>query len=393
MGGDAGSGGIKEQGKEVAGTAAQQGKEVAGTAAQQGKEVAGTAAQQGKEVASTAVAGAQQVAGEAKREIADVARTATEEIRGLVGQVSGELRTQATSQTDRLAEGLRTLSTQLQGAASGQPLEAGPVKDLARQAGTTFEQLSSRLQSGGVDGVVQDVSTFARRKPGLFLAVRRPPASSPVACSVAPRRRASRAGRRSPEEHPGQRRQHEHRRLRDDHVPAAHQHLRTARERAGHRRRRHRRRHDRPRARRRAIQPDRGSPLMSDQYNGPDLRVEPKAPDRSLGELFAEMANEMGDLVRTEIELAKTETKEEVTKAGKAGGMFAGAGLEAYFVLLFLSLALAFLLDEWIARPLAFLIVAVLHGIVAYVLYSKGRAQMKQVQPIPQTVGSIKENT
>jgi len=171
MGGDAGSGGIKEQGKEVAGTAAQQGKEVAGTAAQQGKEVAGTAAQQGKEVASTAVAGAQQVAGEAKREIADVARTATEEIRGLVGQVSGELRTQATSQTDRLAEGLRTLSTQLQGAASGQPLEAGPVKDLARQAGTTFEQLSSRLQSGGVDGVVQDVSTFARRKPGLFLAV------------------------------------------------------------------------------------------------------------------------------------------------------------------------------------------------------------------------------
>jgi len=45
------------------------------------------------------------------------------------------------------------------------------------------------------------------------------------------------------------------------------------------------------------------------------------------------------------------------------------------------------------ARPLAFAIVAVLHGIVAFVLYSKGRAQMQQVQPIPQTVGSIKENT
>jgi F0F1-type ATP synthase assembly protein I len=133
---------------------------------------------------------------------------------------------------------------------------------------------------------------------------------------------------------------------------------------------------------------------MSDQYgDGPDLRVEPKAPDRSLGELFAEMATEMGDLVRTEIELAKTETKEEVTKAGKAGGMFAGAGLEAYFMLLFLSVALAYLLDAVMARPLAFLIVALLHGIVAYVLYSKGRAQMKQVQPIPQTVGSIKENT
>lgn len=132
---------------------------------------------------------------------------------------------------------------------------------------------------------------------------------------------------------------------------------------------------------------------MSGQLDGPDLRVEPKAADRSLGELFAEMATEMGDLVRTELELAKTETKEEVAKAGKAGGMFAGAGLEGYFALLFLSVALAYLLDAVLARPLAFAIVAVLHAIVGFILYSKGRAQMKQVQPIPQTVGSIKENT
>lgn len=151
--------GVKEQGKQVAGAAAEQGKEVAGTAAEQGKQVAGTAA-----------AGAQQVAGEAAREIKDVARTATEEVRGLVSQVGGELQTQAATQTDRLAEGLRTLSGQLQKAASGQPLEAGPVRDLASQAGTTFDQLSSRLSEGGVDGLVQDVSTFARRRPGLFLA-------------------------------------------------------------------------------------------------------------------------------------------------------------------------------------------------------------------------------
>ena len=133
--------------------------------------------------------------------------------------------------------------------------------------------------------------------------------------------------------------------------------------------------------------------MSTGQFDEPDLRVEPKAAERSLGELFAEMAGEMGDLVRTEIELAKTETKEEVTKAGKAGGMFAGAGLEAYFTLLFLSVALAYLLDAVMARPLAFAIVAVLHAIVGFILYSKGRAQMKQVQPIPQTVESIKENT
>ncbi len=156
-------------GGEAAGVK-EQGKQVAGAAAEQGKEVAGTAAEQGKQVASTAAAGAQQVAGEAAREIQDVARTATEEIRGLVGQVGGELQTQAATQTDRLAQGLRTLSGQLQDAASGKPLEAGPVRDLASQAGSTFDQLSSRLSNGGVDGIVQDVSSFARRRPGVFLA-------------------------------------------------------------------------------------------------------------------------------------------------------------------------------------------------------------------------------
>lgn len=148
----------------------EQGKQVAGAAAEQGKEVAGTAAEQGKQVAGAAAAGASQVAGEAAREIKDVAQTAADEVRGLVSQVGGELQSQASTQTDRLAEGLRTLSGQLRKAGSGQALEAGPVRDLAQQAGSTFDQLSTRLSEGGVDGVLHDVSTFARRRPGVFLA-------------------------------------------------------------------------------------------------------------------------------------------------------------------------------------------------------------------------------
>ncbi len=159
-----------QQGKEVAGTAAEQGKEVAGTAAEQGKEVAGTAAEQGKEVVQTAAAGAQEVAGEAVREIKDVARTATDEARRLVDQTTGELKSQASTQTDRIAEGLHSLSSQLQRAASGQPLEDGPVRDLAKQAGSTVDDLARRLSDGGIEGVGRDVSDFARRRPGAFLA-------------------------------------------------------------------------------------------------------------------------------------------------------------------------------------------------------------------------------
>ena len=131
---------------------------------------------------------------------------------------------------------------------------------------------------------------------------------------------------------------------------------------------------------------------MAPEADGPDLRVEPKEPDKSLGELFGDLTGSLGDLVRTEIELAKTETKEEVSRAGKAGGMFAGAGLEAYLMLLFLSFALAWLLDGVMPRALAFAIVAVLHGIVAYVLYRTGRQKLAEVQGMPQTVGSLKED-
>jgi hypothetical protein len=121
-------------------------------------------------VASTAVEGARDVVGEAKREVTDVARTATDEARRLFSEVSGEFRSQAGGQTDKLAEGLRTLSSQLQSAASGQPLDQGVVRDFASQAGSRVEQVAERLSSGGLEGVVDDVTRFARRRPGMFLA-------------------------------------------------------------------------------------------------------------------------------------------------------------------------------------------------------------------------------
>lgn len=144
-------------------------KEVAGAAAEQGKHVAGTAVEQGKEVAQTATDDARQVADRATAEVTDVVRAATDEARRMVGQVGGEARTQADSQAERLAEGLRGIAGQLQAAASGQPLEAGPVRDLADQAGAKVDMVAGRLADDGIDGLMQDVGGFARRRPGMFL--------------------------------------------------------------------------------------------------------------------------------------------------------------------------------------------------------------------------------
>jgi F0F1-type ATP synthase assembly protein I len=123
------------------------------------------------------------------------------------------------------------------------------------------------------------------------------------------------------------------------------------------------------------------------------LPTEPKAPEKSLGQLFSELTSDLSTLMRKEVELAKVETKEEVSRAGKAGGMLGGGAFAGYFALLFLSFALAWLLDEWMHTALAFLIVGLLYAVVAAVLVVRGRARLQNVNPVPQqTVETLKED-
>ncbi len=131
----------------------------------------------------------------------------------------------------------------------------------------------------------------------------------------------------------------------------------------------------------------------SQSSSDPALRTEPKQADLSLGELVANMTGEISDLMRQEVQLAKVEIKEEVGRAGKAGGMLGAGAFTAYFALLFASLALAWLLDQAMPIALAFFLVAVLYGIAAAVLIARGREQMKHVDPVPrQTVETLKED-
>ena len=124
-----------------------------------------------------------------------------------------------------------------------------------------------------------------------------------------------------------------------------------------------------------------------------DLSTEPLQPEKSLSELFSTMTSDLSTLMRKEVELAKVETREEVSRASKAGGMLGAGAIAAYVALLFASFALAWLLDKWMPRALAFLIVAVLYAVAAAVLISAGRKRLRQVNPVPQqTVETLKED-
>ncbi len=118
---------------------------------------------------------------------------------------------------------------------------------------------------------------------------------------------------------------------------------------------------------------------------------EEKAATTSLGDLLSEVTSDLSTLMRQELELAKVELKESAKRAGKGAGMFGGAGYAALMAVFFVSLALWWALGFLVGLGWSAVIVAVLWGVIALVLFLNGRAQLKKVQGVPQTVETVKQ--
>jgi Putative Actinobacterial Holin-X, holin superfamily III len=123
----------------------------------------------------------------------------------------------------------------------------------------------------------------------------------------------------------------------------------------------------------------------------PPSQAHVKADNASLGELLGDVTRDLSTLMRQEVELAKAELKQSTSRAGKGAGMLAGAGVGGHFVLLFLSLALMWALGSIMALGWAALIVAVIWAIIAAVLASIGRKELKQIKGLPQTGETLSE--
>jgi hypothetical protein len=126
---------------------------------------------------------------------------------------------------------------------------------------------------------------------------------------------------------------------------------------------------------------------MSAPYGGPD---DPDAPAPSLGELFGEVSNDLSKLVRQELALAKAEATQTATRAGKGVGMFAGAALGGYFVLLFLSVAGWWGLGDVIGRAWSALVVVLVWATIAAVLAILGRTALAAAKGLPRTTNTVK---
>jgi hypothetical protein len=115
---------------------------------------------------------------------------------------------------------------------------------------------------------------------------------------------------------------------------------------------------------------------------------------RGVGELVRDVSHDLTKLVSQELTLAKLELKAEAGKAGKTAAAFGGAGVAGYFTALFALLTLAFALASLLdSLTLGALIVTVLCGLVAAVLFLRARKQAKTLNPKPEmTVQTLKED-
>ncbi len=115
--------------------------------------------------------------------------------------------------------------------------------------------------------------------------------------------------------------------------------------------------------------------------------------DKSLGELVSTATRDLSTLIRTEVQLAKVEIKQEVATVGKGAGLLGGAGFTGVLALVFLSISAAYGIS-WLGVPLgcAFFTVGLLYAIVAAVLALTGKKKLTQVGPPEKTVETVKDD-
>ena len=117
----------------------------------------------------------------------------------------------------------------------------------------------------------------------------------------------------------------------------------------------------------------------------PPDETQPIEPDASVGELLSRVTDDFSQLVRTHVELAKVEIKDEAVRAGKGAGMLGAAGVAGFLAILLLSFAAAWGLAEVMDAGWAFLVVGLVWTAVAAVLAIQGRARIREVHPVPET--------
>jgi hypothetical protein len=124
------------------------------------------------------------------------------------------------------------------------------------------------------------------------------------------------------------------------------------------------------------------------------MYYEPNTQDqRTIGELFSTLSNQVGLLFRQEMQLAQAEMTRKATRAGRNAVFIAIGAILANAALLALVAALILVLAQVMEAWLAALLVGVVLAIVAGILVKMGIDKLKEIDPAPRrTIETMREN-
>lgn len=111
----------------------------------------------------------------------------------------------------------------------------------------------------------------------------------------------------------------------------------------------------------------------------------------SIGGLVRDATEQMSTLVRAEVELAKAEVTGEIKKGLQGSIFFIAALTVLLFSSFFFFFFLAELLDVWVYRWLAFLIVFLLMVVAVAALGGLGYLKVRKLRAPEKTIESLKE--
>ncbi|MGP3924522.1 hypothetical protein [Streptomyces sp. 8N616] len=134
--------------------------------AQQAGQVA---KQEASATAGQAKVAAGEVAGTAKEQAQAVTEQASEQVRTVVVDLRERAGDEVQSQAQKAAGNLRQWADDLADMAEKARPDS-PARSMIAQAADGGRRAANTLEQRGVGGLVEDVETFARRKPGTFLA-------------------------------------------------------------------------------------------------------------------------------------------------------------------------------------------------------------------------------
>ena len=111
----------------------------------------------------------------------------------------------------------------------------------------------------------------------------------------------------------------------------------------------------------------------------------------SIGELVKDATAQMSTLVRAEVELARAEITRDVKKGLTGSVFFIAALVVLFYSTFFFFFFLAELLDTWLWRWAAFLIVFGIMVVVTGALALFGYLKVRRIRGPQQTIESVKE--